>query len=168
MIAMLVANGQTNVQIAAIVGMHPNRIGTITGSPLFQALVREYQRELLNKLADITERLHAEAMPTLNKLVALRDTGAKEEVQLGAANSIADRIPALAKKVKHEEEKTLRILFGHDVEAILEAVSEDRGEPYQRRLSAATAETTFPVPTKIVAVPLDQLIDSLTVEEPAA
>lgn len=151
MIAMLLASGRSQVEIAQAVGMSANRISIIASSPMFQALVREFQGELLQRLADVTERLHAEALPTLEKLVHLRDGGAKEEVQLGAANSLADRIPALAKKVKHEEERTLRILYGHDVEAVLEAIAEEKGEVYRRPI----AETASVRPLRIEAIPLD-------------
>jgi hypothetical protein len=128
LIAMLAAAGRPHAEIAEAVGLHPTRISTIAGSPLFQALVREFQADLLARVADVTTRLHAEAGATLSKLVSLRDTAQKEETQLSAANSLADRIPALSRKAT-EGERTLRVLLSADVEPLLEAIALSRGEP---------------------------------------
>jgi hypothetical protein len=160
LIAMLVAAGQSNVEIAETVGLHPNRITTIAGSPLFQALVREFQSDMVARISDVTARLHAEAGPTLAKLLSLRDGAAKEETQLAAANSLADRIPALSRKTQ-EGERTLRVLLSADVEPLVEAIALSRGlpagpGPAGRQSKVVTG--TNGASRAIAAPPIDELL----------
>jgi hypothetical protein len=170
LIAMLVAAGQSNVEIAETVGLHPSRIATIAGSPLFQALVREFQSDMVARISDVTARLHAEAGPTLAKLLSLRDGAAKEETQLAAANSLADRIPALSRKAL-EGERTLRVLLSADVEPLVEAIALSRGLPaapgaavVNRGAGAASRQVKVVAGTNgaphaaITAPPIDELL----------
>jgi hypothetical protein len=161
LIAMLVAAGRPHVEIAETVGLHPSRIATIAGSPLFQALVREFQSDMVARISDVTARLHAEAGPTLAKLLSLRDGAAKEETQLAAANSLADRIPALSRKTQ-EGERTLRVLLSADVEPLVEAIALSRGlpagpGPASRQLKSANG-TNGSAPRVIAAPPIDELL----------
>jgi hypothetical protein len=161
LIAMLVAAGQSNVEIAETVGLHPSRIATIAGSPLFQALVREFQSDMVARISDVTARLHAEAGPTLAKLLALRDGAQKEETQLAAANSLADRIPALSRKAL-EGERTLRVLLSADVEPLVEAIALSRGQVPRAILPAAPGAAVVNRGARangaIVAPPIDELL----------
>jgi hypothetical protein len=149
--AWMAAIGLRAPEIARRLGMRESTVRTLQTSPLFQTLVRDVQRQIETRLLDdVVERLVAEAPATLARLVELRDQGKDLRVALGAANSIADRIQPLSKKVRVEEERSVRVLMTHDVERLLnviEEVAEAEGRPIPRRIGAGSS------------VPLDDEID---------
>jgi hypothetical protein len=121
--------------------MRESTVRTLQGSPLFQALVRDVQRQIETRLLDdVVERLVAEAPATLSRLVDLRDQGKDLRVALGAANSLADRITPLSKKVRVEEERSVRILMTQDVEQLLDAIAESEGRSVPRRIGAGSTD----------------------------
>jgi hypothetical protein len=141
LIGWMLAVGRKPREITETLGISEKTVQVVMGSPLFQAFVRQTQAEIKERLlADVIEKLSAEAMPTLERLIALRDQGRDLKVALGASRELfARHVPA---KVHVEEERTLRVLLAEDVEPLLEAMAEARGERYVRpaRAIAAGAE----------------------------
>jgi hypothetical protein len=125
--ALMLAAGKSTREVATTLGFSENRVGIIKGSPLFQALMRQEQGHLrAAALAGIADRLNGQADPTLTRLVELRDQPADLKVALGASNSLADRIPALSRRVRTEEDRTIRVVFGAaEVRQMIEASAED-------------------------------------------
>lgn len=170
LIALLIAAGKTNVEIARAVGVTANRISTIRQSPLMAEAVRHAQRYILDRVTqDVAERLNGEAGPTLDRLVQLRDTAEEERVRLGAANSLADRISSLSRRTVTEGEATIRVLFGAvEVRRMITAALEDEGRTAADLddldgddgervvpLSLAEAQRTFTQRGPLAAVPDD-------------
>ena len=132
LVALMRAIGLTNKQIAEKLGYDENRVSIIAGSPLFKAQVYQLQKDIREStLTEVVTRLQQEAGPTLDVLVQLRDFGMPgDTVRLGAAKELADRIPALQKVSRIEEERTIRlVLGGPELQQMRQALEEDNGTP---------------------------------------
>lgn len=159
LLAYLVVAGFTNRQIAAKLSLTESRVSVIQKSPLFVALVDQLRDELKGRtIGSVIDRLMAEAGSTLDTLISLRDSGTKDDgVRLGAANSLADRIPDLRRISKVEEERTIRVLLDGGTLALM---------------TQAQREVDRVVDAEIVAVvpvaPGDGRIPVKTIEEAVA
>jgi hypothetical protein len=139
LIAWMLAVGRKPREIAEALAVSEKIVERAMASPLCQDLIRQAQAEIKERLlADVIEKLAAEAMPTLRRLVELRDQGRDLKVALGASRELfARHVPA---KTQVEEERTFKILFAHDVEPLLEAIAEQHGRPYVRPARAIPAD----------------------------
>jgi len=83
-------NSHNNKEIALITGYSPQHVGTVCKQPWF----REAFLALSNAAGkDAVEAfLEGEIVPTLERLVDLRDKGETDAVKLAASNAILDRI----------------------------------------------------------------------------
>lgn len=166
LMALMVAAGWRQKDIAAKLGFNPNRVSIICGSPLFKAQVQNLQRELREStVADVVHRIATEAGPSLDVMVELRDHAQAEPVRLSAAKDILDRNPKLARVSKVEGESSLRVSFGApELRQMFGALLEDDGKP--RLVLDATAlpprngktETENGAPIR--ARPLEELIEA--------
>jgi hypothetical protein len=88
-VAYLVSQGATNREVAARFGKTEAWISQLTRQPWFQERVT---RELKEAGVDqITALLKAETLPSIMKVVGLRDNAKSEAVQLSAAFNLIDR-----------------------------------------------------------------------------
>lgn len=109
--AMMFAAGHRNRDIARALRYDENRVSILRNSPLMRAQVEQLQRDMRERtFGDVIARLQREAGPTLDVLLALRDTSAKDDVRLGAARELFDR--QVPKVTRTQEDRTLRIEFG--------------------------------------------------------
>src|SRR5262245_36042435 len=129
LIAWMLAVGRKPREIAEALAVSEKIVERAIVTPAFQAFLHQTQAEIKERLlAEVVEKLAAEAMPTLERLIQLRDQGRDLKVALGASRELfARHVPA---KTQVEEERKIRILFGPDVEALLEAVAEQEGRAY--------------------------------------
>jgi len=92
LIAHMIVSGIPGRRIAEFFGMAENRVSLIRNSPQMRTLLPRIQKELTESItADVSQRLATETMPTLNRLVHLRDQEEHLPTALGAANSLFDR-----------------------------------------------------------------------------
>jgi hypothetical protein len=140
----MLAVGRRPREVAESLGVSEKVVQTAMASPLFHEFVRQTQAEIKERLlADVVEKLAAEAMPTLLRLIELRDQGRDLKVALGASRELfARHVPA---KTQVEEQRTLRVLLGHDVEDVFQAIAESRGETYVRLHDRAIPAVAEPV-----------------------
>jgi hypothetical protein len=111
--AMLLAAGYRGTEVAAAVGLHPNRLSLIKSqSPLFRAQVADLQRELRDAVRDdalaILERAAGPAAAFLEALIG--DEGAPLRERRQAAEGVLDRHPAIAKR-NAPQDATIKITF---------------------------------------------------------
>ncbi len=127
-IALMVAAGWKQKDIAVELGFHENRVSIIASSPLFRVQVHEIQKQMREGLIDdVSELIKAEALPSVRKIVELRDgEQVPETVQLAAATSILDR--AVPKITRHEEDHSLTIYLSKDDVGVMDEVAEELGE----------------------------------------
>ena len=125
LLATYIALGYTNEEAGRELDLAPNRISIIRQSPLFAHEVEQERRRIRTQItADALGLLHQEALPSVRRLAELRDQSDNLNVALGASNSIVDRV--VPKTLRHEEERTLRIVFDAEVLAEMrEALVED-------------------------------------------
>ena len=89
LIAWMVAVGRKPQEIAKTLGISEKIVERAMGSPPFQAFRRQTQAEIKERLlADVVQKLAAEAMPTLNRLIELRDQPRDLKVSLGASREL--------------------------------------------------------------------------------
>ena len=126
-IALMIAAGWKQKDIAIELGFHENRVSIIASSPLFRVQVYEIQKQMREGLIeDVNELIKAEALPSVRKIVELRDGAEAETVQLAAATSILDR--AAPKITRHEEDHSLTIYLSKDDVGVMDEVAEELGE----------------------------------------
>ena len=133
MMAYLAALGRKPQEIADHFGYTYQRVITLMNGPLFRAQVRELQEELKERsFADLAERLNAEAIPTLDSLIKLRDDGTKEDtVKLGAARVLWESLPPIARGKREASSDDNRSIHVHldmnDMKALESASQEQFG-----------------------------------------
>lgn len=156
LVALMLAAGRTNVEVAHLTGLSPNRVSILRTSPLFQQLV-EQERETIRRQAveAVIHRLNGQAGPTLDTLINLRDQRQNLQVALGAANSLFDRV--VPRQTAHEETRTLAVQFSRaDVHDMLSVLAERGDLPLERLASASRARDDPPVievtPRPVVAL----------------
>jgi transposase len=90
LVALMTAEGRSPHEIAEILGLHYITVLNLQKQPYVRDLVlREMHRAGRGK---IQEMLEVQVIPSIEKIVKLRDTAAKPEVQLKAANDILNRV----------------------------------------------------------------------------
>lgn len=102
--------GHSNKEIAAITGYKAVAISQITRQPWFLEAFTRISTEMGKDAVD--RFLTGETVPTLQKLVSLRDNAESEQVQLAASNSILDRIrgkPTVRVESKSESNVTVAV-----------------------------------------------------------
>src|SRR5262249_10469989 len=108
--------GASRLQVADAVGIHPTRIWQWTQIPEFAAEL-ERQREAIQLHA--TARIAGEVDKSLDRIVALRDGGRQERVQLAAAQDLLDRADMRpAERVHNVHEHILSPEFARLLEAV--------------------------------------------------
>jgi hypothetical protein len=146
----MLAAGYKQAHVARVLGYTQRHVSTIAESPLMQALIKQFQQEFTTEqLGGVVNRLEAEAQPTLDRLVSLRDYGEPDDnVKLGASRELTNLIPSLSRLRQAAKEGadrgTVHIHFG----------SGDL-----RSLASAAAEDAVPVPA-IPVTPLDDFIEA--------
>lgn len=128
--ALLVLQGKTNREIAAILGYNENRVGIIKGSPLFIALVDNLKRQVReHEILDTVDRLHSLGGKALDTLEYFQDDRlTNPAASVAAAKDILDRNPRTARIARTESEKTLRIVMSDETMRRMEnAIAEDEG-----------------------------------------
>lgn len=129
-IALMVAAGWKQKDIAEQLGFHENRISIIAQSPLFRVHVQDIQKKMREGLIDdVNELIRAEAIPSMRRLVALRDHASGEpgeNTQLAAANSLLDR--GAPKVTRQELDYSLTIKLSKEDMGVMEEVAEELGE----------------------------------------
>lgn len=168
--ALMIAAGWRQKDIAAKLGYTQNRVSIICSSPLFRVQVDRLQKELREStVADVVHRIATEAGPSMNVMVELRDHALNENVRLGAAKDILDRNPRIARVSKVEEDRTLKISFGApELRQMFGAMLEDEGKP----VPSVIETTAFPIMGREQAVnkpkrarPLDEVIEEMEAAE---
>ena len=147
LIALMVASGWRQTDIATHLGYHPNRVNIILSSPLMKSHISALQRELREgHVDDVLARLARETGNALDTLVDLRDNAENPSVRLGAATKLFDKgLDLLAPEVTSPTQP----LFGDDVLAALATVmAEDEGRPAPKALA--------PRPVRLTAKTLDE------------
>ncbi len=89
-IAMLKVAGNTNKEIAEQTGFSPVAISNILRQPWIQDLMRQEQARSCRTV--VQEVLEAAALPSVEKLIEVRDKAPSMDVQRKAANDLLDRI----------------------------------------------------------------------------
>lgn len=92
--AFMSALGYTDPQIQGALSYKSIKaVRALKNSPLFKAEVDTFRAEIRDQLlTSFTDRLAKEAIPTLDRLVELRDQSDELKVSLGAAKTLLDRI----------------------------------------------------------------------------
>lgn len=131
LLALLIATtGMTVREAAEKVGMSQQWAYITSHSPLFKALVKEYQAKLERdtiKEAQLT--LTAEALSSVKTIVDVRDGSRDDTARLRAANSLLDRTPGLEKKSSETREQTITVILERAHVEQMQAALEDASEP---------------------------------------
>lgn len=129
-IALMVAAGWKQKDIAEQLGFHENRISIIAQSPLFRVQVQDIQKKMREGLIDdVNELIKAEVVPSMRKLVELRDHASGEpgeSIQLSAANALLDR--GAPKVTRQELDYSLTIKLSREDVGVMAEVAEELGE----------------------------------------
>lgn len=128
LMAYMVAIGKKPSDISSILSISINRISIIKSSPLFRALVRKKQEEIYDSMqGNLIDKISGEAIPSLDKIVEIRDTGDDPKDQLSAAKELL----AYSVSKKHEVviDETKRIVFEtQELREMFAAFEEDSGK----------------------------------------
>ena len=129
--------GWTWPAIAAKVGLNPVRLSLIGQSPLFQAEVARLRHEFQSgTLEMVSQRIAAEAVPSVNRLSDLRDQGSNLMVARASASDLLDR--AVPKKTQVDETRTLRLSLSPEAVSLMrQAMHEDGAGAEDAELVAA-------------------------------
>lgn len=118
MMLWLRLEGYNNKEIAGITGYTPQTVANVCKQPWF---LEAFSRISTEMGKDAVENfLTGEMVPTLQKLVSLRDSAQSEAVQLAASNAILDRIrgkPTVRVETKNETNVTLAVADINELEA---------------------------------------------------
>lgn len=128
--AYLTAAGRRQNEIMRITGYSQVRLSTLQNSPLFRVYVKQLQEELKGQTFDeVVDRINEEAIPTLDRLVNLRDHGTKEDnVRLGAAQTLMKYVPALRALDQEDAGPKVTLKFERSGMALIaQAIAEDEG-----------------------------------------
>ncbi len=150
LLALMVASGWRQTDIARHLGYHPNRVSIILGSPLMKSHVLALQKDLREgHIDDVLTKLARETGNSVDALVALRDHAENPSVQLGAASKLLDKgLDVLAPPVTMPSQP----LFGEEVlQALVEVMAEDEGLPPPRRIVRA--------PGRVVAKTIEEALE---------
>lgn len=130
-IALLTALGWPIKEIAASMQMTPHAISLVRQSPKVIEIVEEYRGKIEEKAIAIamTNRLHAEFDPSMDKLAKLRDDGDKEETQLSAAKFLVEKaVDAIIPKkavVESSHKVGVVVFSGDDIARLTSVLDED-------------------------------------------
>ena len=130
-VAMLIALGWSNVNVAKEVKLDPARISDIKHSPLVKEWIAYYREQIEDRVLveTITKRLAQEFPVSMDKIAELRDRGEEESTQLQAARFIVDKAveAVIPKKTINEEVKKVGVFVIDGVEAqrLLNLAKED-------------------------------------------
>lgn len=117
LLATYIALGYSNEDAGRELKMSAQRVSIIRQSPLFVHEVDSERKRIRERITtDAVTMLGTEAVPSVRRLVELRDQNDNLAVAKGSADSILDRV--IPRQVKHEEERTVRIVF--DAETMTE------------------------------------------------
>ncbi|MCH7759848.1 hypothetical protein IIA15_00380 [candidate division TA06 bacterium] len=128
LMAYMVAIGQKPSDIASILKISPNRISIIKGSPLFKALVRKKQEEISDSMqGNLLDKISGEALPSVEKIVEIRDYGDDPKDQLSAAKELLAYSVSKKHEVSIDETKTIRFET-QELREMFAAFEEDSGK----------------------------------------
>lgn len=147
LLASYIALGYSREDAAAKCGISKGRVDTIMTSPLMTHEIAQERRRIRERItADALGLLQQEAVPSVRRLVGLRDQDDNRTVALGATNSILDRV--IPKTTRLEEDRTLRIVFDAEILTDMrEAMIEDGAfVDVEEALGQATASGEQPAP----------------------
>lgn len=151
---LLAAMGKGTSEIAREVDVTPQWASTVLNAPRFKLQVKHLQDQIEQEsLGTFVDRLNAEAEPTLDRIIDLRDNSKLDQVQLGAARTIFNKIvPDIS---RNEEERTLKLVVeGVDLASLANAIAEDEGKTidvteYQRVRSADNGPVRAKMPEEM-------------------
>jgi hypothetical protein len=122
LLALMIAAGHTNRDIATTLGYSESRISVIRSSPFFQALVEDCVGDIRNRGAQsVVEEIILEGRASVRRLRELRDQGDELAVARAAADSLLDRNPQTAKHSHREENREIRVTWGPETLAAMQS-----------------------------------------------
>lgn len=172
MIALLVATGQlTNRQIAKKLRISANRISTIKNSPLFAAMVRDFQSQIAKRGMDkAIDMIMADAPKNIEFIRDVRDgmfEGDEEghlRIRMSAATFLGDRQVSKKSESSVTTTSTHTYLVEDRRRAQLENDAKEIGRPMSDSVDAEFEEVpverlALPAPEKPFVRTLDEAID---------
>lgn len=125
-IAVLVAAGMKDADVAATARVSVATIATAKRSPLFQAEVRRHQVALREAVAEkLADRLRNEALPSIDKMVELREGAKDQRLQGDMAKELLSYTASKAvQKTEHVEERRL-VIDADALMPMLQVMAED-------------------------------------------
>jgi len=170
LVAYLALAGATNVEIAASLDYHPNRVAAIRDSPLFKTLLTKLQGDLRQRtVGSVIDKIIAEGPGSVNVLVELRDHAEGEMVRLNAARDLLDRNPDTAKVSREDRREEVRILLDTSAIQRLTGALADMGEIVDAEVTPMLppAEGAFGPPTGGILT-LEEVIAQVAAAESAS
>lgn len=134
-VAQFFAMGRTITEIEKITGYGIAYLSALSKWPPLKKEIARMQEDLKTQtFSEFMQRIDAERMPTLEKLVELRDHGDKDDsVQLNAAKALLDYDPVLAtelNKATADPNDYLRVSFPKgSLRMMMVAMAEEDGRP---------------------------------------
>lgn len=130
-VAYLDVAGLPALQIRTELKMSTAKLRIIRESPLYQALLSElHQKAADGSVEVVIDRIRREAIPSVNKLVHLRDHSEDDPVKRGCANDLLDRIPEL-RRVKNAQDGAGGLHLNFDqalLSRMFQVIAEDDGK----------------------------------------
>jgi len=133
-IKFFVCQGLSGAEIARRLEMHPRSVQLIISTPLFQTALKDYRLKLEGHMIDkqvedvtadpVADRIRAEAMASVEKVVGLRDFSESEKIQQGSAFDLLNRAGYSAKETKETEHRGDVVLGDKQVLILNEALEE--------------------------------------------
>jgi DNA-binding CsgD family transcriptional regulator len=126
-VALLALLGVAPDEIANALGLDERQVRVLVTSPLFRQLAESGRAALLAQAgaADATALIDTETLPSLRKIVKLRDEAYDERIQLRASQDLLDRNPATARISKGRSLREVRV--SEQVASYVETLTGMRG-----------------------------------------
>lgn len=175
MMALMVAAGMSNQEIAKQLGFTPGRVSVIKSSPLLQTLVEQHRREILTfGIKNAVDKLIGDAPFNVDFIRSVRDgefTDPEEaRVRLSAAGMLFDR--QIPRKSESEVKNTHTITVEHTQKLLATKVCEEIGDPIEVESTVIDDDITDdqlqwspPPPEPLAVRNLDDVVAELRQQE---
>lgn len=148
--ATLVAAGMRDTEVAAICRCSAATVGSARRSPLFQAEVAKHVAALRTATSEqLVDRLQREGIPSVERMVSLRDTAKDQRLQGDMAKELLSYSASKAvQKTEHTEERRV-VLDATELLPMLAVMAEDNPDILTRFRHAELAASIDAEPVEM-------------------